>query len=430
MTGFRRQRVLDMDVVSGSVTSLDGNTGTEGYELVRVLVRVHEEPVGIVVVSPTGDSNLLDAVRGIALQRFRQRIDAHLQADGHRTIGTADELRDVVDSCPQVVEEPPAGPLVTVAIPSLRNVQSTVTCIQRVTAGSYDNLEVLVVDNDQNGQPLRAAIDRAFGHEPRVRYVHEPRTGVSFARNRGLSEAGGDIVAFIDDDVLVDRRWLERLVTAFTNNPAPAPVACVTGSILAAEMESRAQSWLEEFGGFNKGFDRQVYDLVNNRRPEALYPFDAGRFGSGANMAFRTEILRSFGGFATDLGPGTPTFGGEDIDALRRVISSGYTLVYEPRSIVWHFHRRSDIAVRRQMYRYGVGLSALVTKWLIEKETRLPVLSRIPPGVVHVLKPSSTKNESKSPSYPALLTGLELVGLAMGPWAYLRSRYLRKGVAS
>jgi len=240
---------------------------------------------------------------------------------------------------------------------------------------------------------------------------------VSFARNKGLEEASGELIVFIDDDVYVDRRWLERIVDAFEDG-----VGCVTGSILPAEMETAAQGWLEQYGGFNKGFERQVYDLHANRRDNALYPFDAGRFGSGANMAFRTELLRSLGGFQVDLGPGTPTFGGEDINTLRQVVTAGHTLVYEPTALMWHFHRRSLRALRKQMYRYGVGFSALVTKWIIESETRKPVLTRIPTGVAHVFKPTSTKNEKRTKDYPRVLTILEILGLAMGPFAYLRSR--------
>ena len=91
----------------------------------------------------------------------------------------------------------------------------------------------------------------------------------------------------------------------------------MTGAILPAEQETRAQLWLEEYGGFHKGFRRQVFDLTTHRRDTALYPYDAGQFGSGANMAFRTDVLRAMGGFAVDLGAGTPAHGGEDIDVLR-----------------------------------------------------------------------------------------------------------------
>jgi cellulose synthase/poly-beta-1,6-N-acetylglucosamine synthase-like glycosyltransferase len=253
-----------------------------------------------------------------------------------------------------------------------------------------------------------------------VRWVHEPRQGLSFARNAGLAAARGEITVFTDDDVLVDPHWIHRLVAAFD---AADGVACVTGAIVPAEVETQPQLWLEEFGGFHKGFERQIFNTTTHARTMPLYPYNAGLFGSGANMAFRTEILRAMGGFAVDLGAGTAAHGGEDLDVLQRTVSAGHTLVYEPAALMWHNHRRSFKALRRQMFRYGVGLSATVTKWLLEdRGTALAILRRLPIGLVYLLNPRSKKNRGKSKSFPPLLTALELAGVLVGPVAYLRSR--------
>jgi GT2 family glycosyltransferase len=289
-----------------------------------------------------------------------------------------------------------------------------------VLAGSWSPLEVVVVDNDADPAPFDAAFTAAFAGEPRVRWVHEPRQGLSFARNAGLAAAEGSYVVFTDDDVLVDEHWVARLVDAFD---AADDVACVTGAILPAEQETQAQLWLEEYGGFHKGFRREVFNLTTHRRDTRLYPYDSGQFGSGANMAFRTATLRELGGFAVDLGAGTPAHGGEDLDVLRRVVTAGHTIVYEPAAVMWHRHRQSMEALRRQMFRYGVGLSATVTKWLFDDvRVATAVLRRLLPGMLHVLSPASRKNEGKSAAFPPVLTRLERLGLLCGPVAYLRSR--------
>jgi GT2 family glycosyltransferase len=225
---------------------------------------------------------------------------------------------------------------------------------------------------------------------------------------------------FTDDDVMVDEHWVARLVDAFG---AADDVACVSGAILPAEQETQAQLWLEEYGGFHKGFRRQIFNLTTHRRDTPLYPYDSGQFGSGANMAFRTAAIRAMGGFAVDLGAGTPAHGGEDLDVLRRAITSGYTVVYEPAALMWHRHRRSLEALQRQMFRYGVGLSATVAKWLLEdRATAVDVLRRLPAGARHVVSSSSRKNEKKSTTFPSELTWRERLGLVCGPVAYLRSR--------
>jgi len=134
------------------------------------------------------------------------------------------------------------------------------------------------------------------------------------------------------------------------------------------------------------------------------------------------DVLRAMRGFDEVLGAGTPTRGGEDLDLLCRTITDGHTLVYEPAALLWHLHRRPYRALRRQMYSYGMGLSATVTKWLLDKGTSRQVLSRLPAGVGRVLRPDSTKNAAKTPDYPAELNRLEVLGLLVGPVAYLRSR--------
>jgi hypothetical protein len=80
-------------------------------------------------------------------------------------------------------------------------------------------------------------------------------------------------------------------------------------------------------------------------------------------------------------------------------------------------------ALRRQMFRYGVGLSATVAKWLLEdRGVAVDVLRRLPAGLRHVLSPTSRKNEHKSTTFPPALTRLERLGVLCGPAAYLRSR--------
>lgn len=414
-TSFRPRRVLAVDLDSGELEYPEP-AQPAAHPAARVLVRWLAQPVGVVDVD-AGDPAVVGAAREEAWRRLRPELAAVAELQGVPAPETPADL-----------ERPPAGPplppeprpLVTVAIASFRNIDSTIDCVRRVLAGSWSPLEVVVVDNDADGGPLDTAFTAAFGAEPRVRWVHEPRQGLSFARNAGLAAARGAYVVFTDDDVLVDRHWVARLVDAFD---ATDDVAAVSGAILPAEQETQAQSWLEEYGGFHKGFRREIFNLTTHRRDTPLYPYDSGQFGSGANMAFRTDVLRAMGGFAVDLGAGTPAHGGEDLDILRRVITDGYSVVYEPAALMWHRHRRSMEALRRQMFRYGVGLSATVTKWMLE-DTRiaLAVARRLPAGARHVLSPGSRKNAGKTTTFPRVLTRLELAGMLYGPPAYLRSR--------
>jgi GT2 family glycosyltransferase len=288
--------------------------------------------------------------------------------------------------------------------------------LDSLLAQTYPTFELIVVDNRPDAAVTGPAVRERYGTDPRVRCIGEPRAGLSAARNAGLAHARGSFVAFTDDDVTIDRHWLSSLAHALLGDEA---VACVTGLILPLELETMAQLWFEQFGGFGKGFRRQSFDLGPNRPPDALFPYTAGRFGSGANTAFRTGVLKALGGFAVDLGAGTPAHGGEDLDAYLNVIHAGYRLVYEPRAILWHPHHLDLPKLSRQIHRYGVGLTAALTRrFLASREERREIIRRLPAGLAYALHPRSPKNTGKGPSYPARLTLLELAGMLRGPIAY------------
>jgi hypothetical protein len=103
--------------------------------------------------------------------------------------------------------------------------------------------------------------------------------------------------------------------------------------------------------------------------------------------------------------------------------------VYEPAAIVYHRHRRTYAALRAQAYGYGVGLTAYLTRLLVERPQRLgPFARRLPDGLAHALAPQSVKNARKRPHYPRELTWLERAGMAYGPFAYMRGRWERRAL--
>ena len=233
-------------------------------------------------------------------------------------------------------------------------------------------------------------------------------------------EVTGGIVAFTDDDIVADRYWLAELVTAFG---AAENVGAVTGLVFAAELETPAQIWFEQASRWSGRLGRQVYDLGENRPDSVLYPYATGMLGAGANMAFRASILREIGGFDPALGPGAAGLGGEDLAAYFEVLARGYRIVYEPSAIVHHWHRREYEALREQMYAYGAGLTAYLTKVLIERPWRIfDLVVRMPAGLVYALGSNSPKNSKRSADYPRELIVLERKGLLYGPFAYLRGR--------
>jgi GT2 family glycosyltransferase len=213
---------------------------------------------------------------------------------------------------------------------------------------------LLVVDNAPPDGAAREAVARL----PGVVYAAEPRPGLDFARNRALAEATGEWIAFLDDDVLADRGWLAGLEEALAENP---DAGTLTGLVLPAELETQAQIVFERRGGFRRGFRKLRYE--GDLQPgNPLYPVGAGMFGAGCNMVLRRGAVLALGGFDDALDTGRPLPGGGDLDIFHRVLRAGLPLVYEPRMLVRHRHRRDRAGLRRQYRTWGDGLMAFLAK--------------------------------------------------------------------
>jgi O-antigen biosynthesis protein len=306
----------------------------------------------------------------------------------------------------------------SVIVATCANDARTIRCVHALLACGYENLEVIVAENRPTGSTVRVALARQYPGEARVRVIDVPRPGLSNARNAGIDAACGEIVAFVDDDVVVDKRWAHTIAQAF-DDPS---VACVTGLIVPLSLGNSAQALFDEFASFGKGLETRAFELGGGRLEGPLFPYAAGTFGSGANTAIRMSIVRALGGFESTLGAGTPARGGEDLDMYVRLLLRGERLVYEPSAIAFHEHPSALQGVRERAFGYGVGLTAMLTRQLVTGP-RLPLLSAIPAGIRHGLDPTSRKNAARSVTYPRALTVLERLGMAYGPIAYASSAW-------
>jgi GT2 family glycosyltransferase len=288
------------------------------------------------------------------------------------------------------------------------------------TGQDYPNFELVVVDNRPASPAVRNLLSERFAGLPGLRYVAEERPGLGRARNAGLRSTAAEIVAFTDDDVVLDGSWLSWLVAGFAMADR---VGCVTGLILPLELETPAQLLFDEFVGWSKRLEPRIWDRDQNRFDHPLYPYTVGIFGSGASTAFRREVLQELGGFDDQLGIGTPACGGEDLDIYTRLVLNGHRLAYQPAAMLWHPHPRDMQRLERQTRLYGAGLGAMLTKHLVHSgRTRRELLRRLPAGLAYALGPGSPKNARKPKGYPRRLTLFELAGMAYGPIGYVRSR--------
>lgn len=260
--------------------------------------------------------------------------------------------------------------------------------------------------------PSTDATRQIVNEFPLVRYVREPVPGLDVARNRALTEARGDIVAFSDDDAAPDQGWLRALLRNF-DDPL---VFCVTGLTMPLELETDAQEWHERYSTFGRGFKRRVFDRA------FVNPMAAGKIGAGVNMAIRRSALQLVGPFDEALDAGTRTRSGGDSEMFSRLLAAGYRIVYEPRALTWHRHRRTWSELRKMIYGYGVGVYAAWTRsLLVERE-----YSMIKPALSWLFRtqlPGLFRSVFSHAAPVQFDLGVaELRGCLAGTWHYLCSR--------
>ena len=399
--------------------------GEGRYQGARLLVWLHGRPLGEIVLPlggpPVPAQRLADEVWSV----LGERIAKHCADDGISPPGSLPVTGIALPERAHCASRRTLAfePKITVVIATRDRTDSLLRCLASLSRLNYRAFDVVVVDSapasDLTARTLAGRRDWPFT----LRYLRAARPGLALAHNEALPAVTGEIVAFTDDDVEVDAEWLNAYAEAFTETSA----ACVTGLILPAELETPAQLLVERSGGFARGFTQRTFtrDMPD---PDPLFPFTAGRFGSGANMAFRTEWLLTHGGFDPATGAGTPAKGGDDLIAFLRTIVDGGTLVYEPGAVVRHWHRREYDGMRRQAFGYGMGLGAYLTAAIWRRPALLAAMVRRAwPAAVHMLGSHSEKNSNRGESFPRELVLRELAGVVVGPFGYARSRWRYRG---
>jgi cellulose synthase/poly-beta-1,6-N-acetylglucosamine synthase-like glycosyltransferase len=212
----------------------------------------------------------------------------------------------------------------------VRDGESTIAdCLDAIVATDYppDRREILVVDNGSSDGT--AALIQA---RP-VRYLREPKRGVSNARNRGIAESRGEILAFVDADCLVEPHWLTELVRPFED----PEVGAVGGELRHAPPITAAE--------------RQAARLLGNWQRFAFTSNPA--YPITANAAYRREVLERIGAFDPHMTRA------QDVElGLRFQERSGLRLAYAENATARHRNRATQLGFFRQQlgWAYGAGL--------------------------------------------------------------------------
>lgn len=200
--------------------------------------------------------------------------------------------------------------------------ERTLVSLQAIDSDENDEYEVLVINNNSTDDTAEVVASMASQFGGRLRHIFEATQGLSHARNRAIGEARFSVVAFLDDDVNVDRRWLRQMSSAFASG-----VFAAVGGRAHLVFPLPRPAWL---GARDEGLLTKV-ELGLSRRPA-----EPGEI-YGLNLGFRKEWVMQVGGFRTDLGRvGSCLLSGEESELLGRIVAAGGRLLYEPDAVVGH----------------------------------------------------------------------------------------------
>lgn len=208
--------------------------------------------------------------------------------------------------------------------------------------------EIIVVDNsstDETPLLMREIADV----DSRITHMREERVGLHLARHLGAKIAQGDILAYVDDDIIADSKWLAELMKPYKNEK----VVCVGGKILP-RWESTPPSWISSvhpayFSLLDRG--EGIKELI---WPEDIY---------GCNFSIRKSFLFKIGGFNPDAFSERRLIwyrGDGETGLLRKIYATGHKIIYNSQALVWHRIPASRLTLKYIKRRaFDEGISSL-----------------------------------------------------------------------
>ena len=191
---------------------------------------------------------------------------------------------------------------------------------------STEKFEIILVNNNSTDK-TEAECKRFQSDFPQIRfhYFVEENQGLSYARNRGIEEAAGDILVYVDDDAVVDKGYLQAHYSFFEHNLS----AMAAGGPVLPLYEAQKPKWMSHF----------TLQLITGYiyKGKLISEFKRGEYPIGANTAFRKSVFEQVGFFNVDLGrKGDGLMGAEEKDIFDKMRSSGLKYYYIPDAILYH----------------------------------------------------------------------------------------------
>ncbi len=233
---------------------------------------------------------------------------------------------------------------ISVIIPAYNAERTLNQCLKSVTAAAPSEKEIILIDDASTDRTREIA-----SSYPIKLLCHNKNMGQAAAKNLGLSQASGEIIAFIDSDCVVNPNYFVLLLSVLET---AKNVAGVGGILYPADNNLVSQSFNIRFFGCSPLTEAE------NREIDSV---------SGAACMYQKSVLLKVGGFDTNLG------GGEDLDLNIRIRKNGYKLFLVPSAKAWHMHPAKIKPLIKKWFNYGKLLVFVSMKNRSNKEVAFSV---------------------------------------------------------
>jgi len=231
-------------------------------------------------------------------------------------------------------------PPVSIIVP-VRNGESTIEpLLESLQKLDYDKnkLEVIVVDGNSTDRT------RDVAKKYPVKLIIEEKDGLNTARNAGINNSNGEVIAFTDCDCIVSSDWIRKIVENFKD----PRVSCVGGSAKGRDNDFVSQYADNSIVPLMPFFEKR--EELNMIKPFLHHP-------AGCNMAFRRKAFKEVGCFDESI-----QYGFDDVEIVERVCKAGHKMVLDPNVLVWHKHRSTLKEFLKQNFNYGRGSGVLLKR--------------------------------------------------------------------
>lgn len=240
---------------------------------------------------------------------------------------------------------------ISVIINTFNRPHQATDVIKSILNNTFEHFELLIIEQKGNSFLKSFIAQQSTNNKKKIEYFNLPDKGVSYAKNFGILRAKGNILAFTDDDCLVEKNWLQNIENGFTKFKG---IAAVFGKTMSYKPHKHPNLKCP------CTFKVSKIAVVDKIKPHWKY------VGFGNNMAIKREMFNKFGLFKIWLGSGSMGMNAEDAEYILRLLYNKQSILVNPDMRVYHNRWLTKVQEYKLNLTYTCGETASYSYYLLK----------------------------------------------------------------